>query len=111
LVSGKNVDKSKVFEVFYGELKTAPMVATCPLSIECKLVDVYQTKTHELFIGEVVNSYADDSCLTNGKVDLAKVDPLLFDMNTTQYWSLGNPVGKCWNAGKIMLQPPEQANK
>jgi len=85
LVSGKNVDKSKVFEVFYGELKTAPMVANCPLSIECKLVDVYEIKTHELFIGEVVNSYADDSCLTDGKVDLAKVDPLLFDMSSTQY--------------------------
>ena len=37
LVSGKRVDKSGLFELFYGELKAAPMIATCPLTIECKL--------------------------------------------------------------------------
>jgi len=104
LVSGKNVDKSNIFEVFYGEVKTAPMVKNCPLSIECKLIDIYETKTHEMFIGEVINSYADDSCLTDGKVDLAKIDPLLFDMSGVRYWSLGSVVGKCWSEGKKMIQ-------
>jgi hypothetical protein len=57
--------------------------------MECKLHDIYELKTHDVFIGEVVATYADDAVLTDGKVDLAKVRPLLFDMSTLQYWSIG----------------------
>lgn len=31
LVSGENVDKSSLFEVFYGELETTPMIRECTL--------------------------------------------------------------------------------
>jgi flavin reductase (DIM6/NTAB) family NADH-FMN oxidoreductase RutF len=100
LVSGKAVDKSAVFEVFYGELPAAPMIKNCPLSMECKLYDIVNTPTHEVFIGEVVGTYADSAVLKGGKVDLAKVRPLLFDMSSREYWSLGQPVAKCWDIGK-----------
>jgi len=100
LVSGSKTDKSGVFETFFGELKTSPLIRNCPLSMECRLHDTYELKTHDVFIGEIVATYADEAVLTDGKVDLAKVKPLLFDMNTLQYWSLGQAMGKCWNVGK-----------
>jgi flavin reductase (DIM6/NTAB) family NADH-FMN oxidoreductase RutF len=100
LVSGAKTDKSGVFETFFGELKTAPLIKNCPLSMECRLYDTYDLKTHDVFIGEIVATYADESALTDGKVDLAKVRPLLFDMSSMKYWSLGPAVGNCWNAGK-----------
>lgn len=100
LVSGKNANKSEVFEVFYGDLSTAPMIKNCPLSMECRLVDIYDTKTDDVFIGEIVSTYADDEVLVEGKVDISKVDPLLFDMGHRNYWSLGEIVGKCWSDGK-----------
>ena len=65
-MSGKKTDKSSVFEVFYGDLENAPMIAECPINMECKLYDVYDTPTHDLFIGEIVETYADESVLTNG---------------------------------------------
>lgn len=68
--------------------------------MECRLFDTYELKTHDVFIGEVVATYADEKVLTGDAVDLAKVKPLLFDMNSIQYWSLGRPLGKCWNVGK-----------
>jgi flavin reductase (DIM6/NTAB) family NADH-FMN oxidoreductase RutF len=40
LVSGKNVDKSALFEVFYEELKAAPMITTCPITMECKVFKI-----------------------------------------------------------------------
>jgi flavin reductase (DIM6/NTAB) family NADH-FMN oxidoreductase RutF len=104
LVSGSKTDKSAVFETFFGELKTAPIIRDCPLSMECRLHDTYETKTHDLFIGEIAATYADDAVLTEGKVDLAKVRPLLFDMSSRKYWSLGTPVGDCWSAGKKLLK-------
>jgi flavin reductase (DIM6/NTAB) family NADH-FMN oxidoreductase RutF len=104
LVSGSKTDKSAVFETFFGELKTAPIIRDCPLSMECRLHDTYETKTHDLFIGEIAATYADDAVLTGGKVDLAKVRPLLFDMSSRKYWSLGTPVGDCWGAGKKLMK-------
>jgi len=100
LVSGGKTDKSAVFETYFGELKTAPLIVNCPLSMECRLYDTYELKTHDVFIGEIVATYADEVVLTDGKVDLAKVKPLLFDMSSLKYWTLGQAVGSCWNAGK-----------
>ena len=105
LVSGGKTDKSGVFETFFGELKTAPLIQQCPLSMECRLYDTYETKTHDVFIGEIVATYVDEDVLTDGIVDLSKVKPLLFDMSTRQYWSLGQAMGKCWNVGKQYKRP------
>jgi flavin reductase (DIM6/NTAB) family NADH-FMN oxidoreductase RutF len=102
MVSGKKTDKSGVFDIFYGELAKAPLIEACTLNMGCKLYDVYDTPTHELFIGEIVETYAEESVLTEGKVDIAKVKPLLFDMSSIKYWSLGEPIANCWNVGKQM---------
>jgi flavin reductase (DIM6/NTAB) family NADH-FMN oxidoreductase RutF len=106
LVSGKNSDKSALFEVFYGELSSAPMIKNCSLSMECKLYDIVDTPTHEVFIGEIVGTYAETGVLRDGKVDLARVRPLLFDMSFREYWSLGKPVAKCWDVGKELKPAP-----
>ena len=104
LVSGKEVDKSNVFEVFYGALETAPIIKNCPLSMECRLVDIYDAKTSEIFIGEIVNSYVQTEVLVNEQVDLAKVDPLLFDRSSNQYFSLGEIAGKGSDGKKYVLR-------
>src|SRR5512137_2956280 len=36
LVSGETEDKSAVFDLFYGEIKTAPLIRECPLCFECR---------------------------------------------------------------------------
>ena len=53
LVSGENVDKSGLFEVFYGELETAPMIRECTLNLECKLVETLEFPTNYFFVGEI----------------------------------------------------------
>ena len=59
MVSGKKTDKSGVFDIFYGEPAQAPMIEACPLNMECSLYDVYDTPTHDLFIGEIVQTYSE----------------------------------------------------
>lgn len=100
--TGKKTDKAALFDLFYGELETAPMIRQCPVNMELKLHQVLDFDTHDIFIGELVQTYADESVLSDGKIDIAKVRPLLFDMAGIQYWSLGSAVGKCWNAGKAL---------
>ena len=51
LVSGKNVDKSRLFTTFFGKLKTAPMIEECPVNMECQLVRTVDFPRHDIFIG------------------------------------------------------------
>jgi flavin reductase (DIM6/NTAB) family NADH-FMN oxidoreductase RutF len=102
LMTGKTTDKAALFDLFYGELKTAPMIRQCLVNMEMKLYDVIDFSTHDIFIGELVQTYADDTAMTDGKIDIAKLRPLLFDMASLHYWSLGQPLGRCWSAGKAL---------
>ena len=100
IVTGKNTDKSKLFELFYGELTAAPLIAACPVAMECSLHSVLDFRTHDIFVGRIVATHADEAVLRDGKIDLAKVKPLLFDMHSPGYWGLGNRVADAWNIGK-----------
>ena len=102
LKTGKKVDKAALFDIFYGDLKTAPMIRQCLVNMELRLHEVLDFDTHDIFIGELVQTYADDKVLTNGKIDVAKLRPLLFDMASVKYWRLGEAVGNCWNVGKTL---------
>ncbi len=100
IVTGKNTDKSDVLETFYGESEHAPMIKKCPVTMECSLARTIDFETHDIFIGEILETYVDKDVISNDKIDIKKVDPLLFDMNSLKYWSLGEPIANCWNKGK-----------
>jgi flavin reductase (DIM6/NTAB) family NADH-FMN oxidoreductase RutF len=57
VVSGRKVDKSKLFDVFYGELKAAPLIRECPLSIECRLFQAVDLPTNTFFIGFIMPTW------------------------------------------------------
>ncbi len=100
LVSGEKVDKSKVFESFFGQLKHAPMIRSCPLTMECKVVNTVDLPADEFFIGEILGAYSDQRFLTNGKPDIKKMKPFTLTMPDNGYWSMGEFLGKAWSIGK-----------
>jgi flavin reductase (DIM6/NTAB) family NADH-FMN oxidoreductase RutF len=100
LVSGKNDDKAALFDIFYGELKTAPMIRECPLSLECRLMNSVKNATNTFYIGEIIASYCDEKCLTDGKPDIKKMNPLLLTMPDNRYWTVGEYAGDAWSIGK-----------
>jgi len=105
IVTGKNTDKSEVFELYQGELAHAPLIKACPVCMECRLFHVVNFESHDVFIGEIVATHAREDVLTSeGTIDIARVKPLLFDMSSLKYWSLGPEVAPCWNVGKSMKQ-------
>jgi flavin reductase (DIM6/NTAB) family NADH-FMN oxidoreductase RutF len=104
LVSGEKVDKSKVFDVFYGSLRTAPMIKECPISLECRLVRTVPLPTNSLYIGEIVGAYADGTVIRDGNPDFPLIDPLFLTMPDNRYWTLGKHVGDAWSAGKNLKQ-------
>ncbi|NHJ49599.1 MAG: flavin reductase family protein, partial [Asgard group archaeon] len=42
IVKGLKEDKSKLFEVFYGDFEFAPMITRCPINMECLLRQVVE---------------------------------------------------------------------
>ena len=105
LVSGHDVDKSDIFRSFYGKLKTAPMIEEFPVCMECRVTrildDVFED--HELIVGELVETYCEESCLTEGKVDMSKAKFLLYAhelWNGRSYWTTGDFVARAWDVGK-----------
>jgi len=103
LVSGKDVDKSKLFKIFYGQLKTAPMIEECPVNMECRLVKNVDFPAHDIFMGEVVATYADESVLDDqGRLDYALLKPILFTMHDAGYWRLGERFADAWSIGKSL---------
>jgi len=69
----------------------APLVAECPVNLECTVKNVMPLGVHHMFIGEVVAKHADEDALTDGKLDFSRI-PLITYVNG-EYWSLGRPVG------------------
>jgi len=49
-------------------------------------------------IGEIAEIHVDKGCLTDGKPDSAKINPILYAQYT--YYDLGKEVGKAFSAGK-----------
>ncbi len=100
LVSGKDTRKADMFKTFYGKLKSAPMIEECSVNMECELIKTVDFPNHDLFIGKVVATHCDENVLTDGVVDLKKLQPILFAMHDRSYWSLGKKIAKAWSIGK-----------
>ncbi len=74
----------------------APIINEYPLTLECKVV----SWGDGILVGEVVNMSADERILTDGKVDLGKLQPIVFDAASMSYRAIGDIVGGAWSAGK-----------
>ena len=96
-VSGATVDKSEVFAYHIGENDT-PVIDASPLTMECEVVDIYETDGFDNFICAIVNTYAASDVLdSDGKLDYTKLKPVLFEFPTYSYLATGEIIGKCLN--------------
>ena len=102
LVSGRKADKAGLFHVFYGDLKTAPMINECPISMECKVFETIELPSNYLIIGQIMAAFAEERCLTDDKLDVQKIDPLTLTMPDNRYWRVGKYAVAAWEAGKSL---------
>lgn len=83
------------FTATKSELVNAPLINELPMALECKV------KSFEdgILIGEIVNVSADESVITDGKVDPKKLKPISFDPCNNAYWGFGEKVGNAFADG------------
>ena len=84
------------FHATKSEFVNAPLIDELPLALECKV------KSFEdgILIGEIVNVSADESVVTDGKVDLKKLRPIAFDPFNNAYMGIGEKAGNAFSDGK-----------
>lgn len=93
--SGADFDKSTLFENFYGELKTAPMIRECPINMECEVTNIIDHEVNQGVIGRIVKTYANPDCIVEGKMAIKKVNPILWSKGSGyMYYELGEPIKK-----------------
>ena len=83
-----------------GEYGT-PVIDASPLTMECEVVDIYETEGFDNFICAIVNTYAASDVLdSDSKLDYTKLKPVLFEFPTYSYLATGEIIGKCLNLDK-----------
>ena len=96
-VSGRDVDKSQLFTVFFGDLKTAPMIQECHVNIECKVIKEFSIKHRQVFIADVIQTYVNEEFVDHSEgnqriVDMIKLDPIIYALDN-RYYKIGHQIG------------------
>ena len=73
----------------------APLIKELPMALECKV----KSFENGILVGEIVNVNADESILTNGKIDPQKLKPISYEPVNSTYIGLGKVVGKAFSDG------------
>ena len=86
------------FHAIKSEYVNAPIIEELPMTVECKLLKFNEDG---ICIGEIVNVSADESVLDeNGKPDVKKINPIIYESATHAYWGYGERVGNAFFDGK-----------
>lgn len=86
------------FTAVRSEVVNAPIINELPMTLECEMVS-YDVDSNHL-VGRIVNVSADESILTDGKIDYRKLHPITYDPINHYYIELGAVVGNAFTAGK-----------
>jgi len=99
--SGRKVDKSTLFNIFYGETE-APMIKECILNMELEVKEIIELPDHFIVLGDAVTSYIDEENMTNNRPDMKKMNPVIYTGAEKQptYWTLGEKLGDAFQLGK-----------
>ena len=80
------------------EFVDAPVMAELPLVLECELVSMNEENCN--VVGRIVNCAVEESVLTDGKPDAAKMKPICFDPCRHVYHLMGEVVAGAFSCGK-----------
>ncbi len=94
--SGRQYDKFKEMNLTPGKAKIvkAPIIEESPINIECKVTQVIELGTHDMFMAEVVNVKADNQYIDDetGAFSLYKSKPICYSHG--HYFEVGKRIGK-----------------
>lgn len=95
----KKIEKSG-FTLRKSDKVDAPIIEDLPFALECKLD--YIDEESGCVYGDIVNIVAEESVLTDGEVDLKKLNPISYDPASRCYFVMGEKVGTAFRDGEAL---------
>ena len=95
IYTGAKVDKFKKCSLTKEKSKIvkAPTIKECPISLECRVFDVIESGTHDIFMADIVNLSCDESIVDNdGKICYEKANLLAYAHG--EYYAIGKKIGR-----------------
>lgn len=83
------------FHAIKSDKVNAPLIQELPMALECKV----RSFEYGILVGEIVDIKADESILTDGKIDSKKLKPISFDPVNNTYLAMGDKVGNAFKDG------------
>lgn len=94
--SGREVDKFEKMNLTAqpAEMVNCPLIAEAPINLECKVKEVHEYPTHDMFVAEIVNMHVDESLVDEkGKVDFAAAGLVAY-VHGEYFGMKKNPIGR-----------------
>lgn len=101
IASGNKVEnklEKAGFTTTKSQFVDAPVINELPMCLECEVVS-YDENTG-CTVANIINVCADESILTDGKIDPSKLKPITYDPVNHNYITLGEIAGKAFEEGK-----------
>ena len=70
------------------------------MTIECRVIDIQEEFNETRVVAEVVGLKADETVLTDGKVDYSKVGLVIYDTVSKSYRAVGESVAAARSVGR-----------
>ncbi len=102
--SGRGINKIEKagLHAVKSEKVDAPLFEEFPLALECEVAKLEDDDEGYLLYARCLNVSADESILTDGKIDLGKLEPIAFDSAANAYRVLGEKVGSAFRDGAAL---------
>ena len=101
--SGRDCNKFKEMKLtpVPGAVVAAPRVGQAPVSIECRVRDIIPLGSHDMFLADVVNVWADARYIDPATGEFRLADAHLIAYSHGHYHKLGEEIGKFgWSVRK-----------
>lgn len=105
IVSGNKIPDKLAragFHTVKSQHVNAPLIEELPMTLECELVSYDQESN--FLVGNIINVSADESILTDGKIDIAKLQPITYDPVNHGYYTIGEKAGNAFADGKLLKE-------
>lgn len=109
IYTGKKVDKFAKCKLTKEQatVVSCPMIAECPVSIECKVTDIVPLGSHDMFMADIVAVNVNEELFDkDGKFHLEKADLIAYAHG--EYFTLGKRLG---NIGFSTNKKKKNGNK
>jgi len=97
MVSGREVNKSSLFETLY--IDKTPYIKDAVFSLICKVENSTQVEHRIIFVARVLKTIVRDDLYINNTIQYDNISTVLYGLNN-KYYNTGQPIGIGYREGK-----------